>query len=202
MLRRARQSMTNEFNRICWSWYICCSTLLFVVGCDSKPSRPLAGSNKEGAVKESQRWPLLDAERGHLKAYTRLNERNTEDLHFENAPSFLHALKMAPQFREPELNRRTWLVLTYAIWNVKDTRSILAAVKSVERVGNEVQLGVRPYDKYEEIDVWYPKKRDDLSSPLWLLLEDGKVLATEAGVLSEEEIVDFLKANLPNYRRR
>ncbi len=39
------------------------------------------------------------------------------ELVFSDEPSYIHALKMAPERMEPELNSGVWLVVTFPVWS-------------------------------------------------------------------------------------
>src|SRR5438094_606486 len=71
-------------------------------------------------------------------------------------PGFVHALPVAPASLEPELNSGTWLIVAFSIWSIHDRHSVLGAINCAKRFGGRFQLGIRPYDSFEENARWWP----------------------------------------------
>jgi hypothetical protein len=124
------------------------------------------------------------------------SEPNKRKILFENASPFVHALDMAPQAREEKLNQGTWLVMACGIWSATDIKCIEAAVRGAASYDGKVQLGVRPFSKYEEMLNWYPEYGEETRSPLWVMFRDGKTLGHTFGQLSAENLTEFIKKTL------
>lgn len=139
---------------------------------------------------------------------------------FSDEPSYVHALKMAPESRKPELNTGIWLVVTFPVWSAPVRHSVLAAIACAKDHGGKFHLGVRPFDSHDEIDKWWPVSeapsagkvlkavRDEgprravhistapTSSPLWLVLRDGQVVHQGAGPHTKEQLSELMRAAL------
>lgn len=142
------------------------------------------------------------------------------ELSFVDEPSFVHALKMAPESMEPELKSGIWLVVTFPVWGSPTIRnSVRAAVASAKDYGGKFQLGVRPSDYHEELYKWWPSgeapaggdnllvahdesqravhiSTDPSTSPVWLVLRDGQVVHQGAGPRSKEQLSELMQAAL------
>jgi hypothetical protein len=155
-----------------------------VSGCVNDESNPLAGRGDIKEEKFTYRVIQIDA------------KKNVWSVIFENAPSFVHPLPMAPLARESELNRGTWVVIAANVGSVPDVNGIGMAVKCLRKYGGKIQLGVRPFVEYEEINKWFPDYGNNFGSPLWLVLRDGKVCGWEAMPFTEEQFKRFLSKSL------
>jgi hypothetical protein len=142
------------------------------------------------------------------------------ELKFLDEPSYVHALKMAPESMEPELNAGVWLVVVFPVWSGPVRDSVRAAITFVKDHGGKFQLGVRPFDSHDEIYKWWPVTEspsagkvllavkeegprrelhistDPSSSPLWLVLRDGEVIHHGAGPRSKEQLSDLMQGVL------
>jgi len=139
---------------------------------------------------------------------------------FSDEPSYIHALEMAPESREPELNTGVWLVVTFPVWSGPVRHSVRAAIACAKDHGGKFQLGVRPFDSHDEIYKWWPGgeapaagkvlltvrgepqrqeihiSTDPSSSPMWLVLRDGQVVHQGAGPRSKEQLSELMQAAL------
>jgi hypothetical protein len=142
------------------------------------------------------------------------------ELVFSDEPSYIHALKMAPEAMEPELNSGVWLVVAFPVWSAPVRHSVLAAVACAKDHGGKFQLGVRPFDSHDEIYKWWPDgeapaagkvslavrdepprreihiSTDPSSSPIWLVLRDGQVVHQGAGPRSKENLSELMQSVL------
>jgi hypothetical protein len=142
------------------------------------------------------------------------------ELVFFDEPSYVHALKMAPDALEPELKMGVWLVVTFHVWSAPVRHSVLAAIACAKDHGGKFQLGVRPLDAHEEIYKWWPIgettcagevlvaardegprreihiSTDPSSNPIWLVLRDGRVIHQGAGPRSKEQLSQLMPAAL------
>ena len=101
---------------------------------------------------------------------------------------------MAPAAREPELERGNWLVLAFAVVSVPDVACIPRAVQAVQTFEGKVQLGIRPFNDYDESRTWY-QAYGNPESPLWLVVRNGVVVHEEKGPRSVEQVVNFVKTS-------
>jgi hypothetical protein len=139
------------------------------------------------------------------------------ELEFSEEPSFVHALNMAPEVIEPELNSGLWLLVVFPVWSGAVRDSVSAAIAVAKDYDGKFQLGVRPFDSYDEIYKWWPSSEapstaqvllavkeegprrelhistDPSSSPLWLVLRDGQVIRHGAGPRSKEQLSEVMQ---------
>lgn len=139
------------------------------------------------------------------------------ELVFSDEPSYIHALKMAPETMEPELHSGIWLVVVFPVWSVPVRDSVRAAIALVKDHGGKFQLGVRPLDSHDEIYKWWPVTKapaagkvllavkeegpqreihistDPSSNPLWLVLRDGQVIYQGTGPRSKEQLNELMQ---------
>jgi hypothetical protein len=142
------------------------------------------------------------------------------ELVFSDEPSYIHALKMAPERMEPELNSGVWLVVTFPVWSAPVRHSVLAAVACAKDHGGDFQLGVRPFDSHEEVYKWWPVSEappagevllavrdegtrreihistDPSSIPAWLVIRDGHVVHQGVGPRSKEQLGQLMQTIL------
>ena len=135
---------------------------------------------------------------------------------FSDEPGYVHALKMAPELIEPELRVGLWLVMAVAVWNGPAIRNIEAAIASTKDHAGTFQLGVRPFDDYEEFDKWWPSAEaparsepvielsecgsektlrisaDNAHFPTWLVMRDGDTLYAGCGHRSREQLSELM----------
>src|SRR5260370_19479521 len=120
-------------------------------------------------------------------------------LEFTYEPDYIHALMMAPESREGELDSGTWLVVAFPIWSSPVRHSVRSAIACAKEFGGRFQLGVRPFNYPEEFANWWPCAEspppadqlidvregptgrevritsDPTANPIWLVLQDGQV---------------------------
>ena len=142
------------------------------------------------------------------------------ELVFTDEPEYIHALKMAPECREAELNSGIWLIVTFPVWSGPVRHSVLAAVACAKDFDGRFQLGVRPFDFHEEIYKWWPGDEapspaevlidvreessrrevhissDPAASPIWLVLRDGQVMHQAAGPRSRDQLKELMAHQL------
>jgi hypothetical protein len=140
------------------------------------------------------------------------------ELRFAGEAAHVHALEMAPSSLEPKLTQGRWLLLVFAVWSAPDRCCIDTAIDVITRLDGDVELGVRPYDDVEELKTWCPAlsfgkddpvaittepgetgfdvmiRNDDLRTPIWLVLVNGRFVHYKAGVLSTSEVETLLQA--------
>jgi hypothetical protein len=118
-------------------------------------------------------------------------------LQLENAPPWVHALEMAPAARESELNQGKWIIIAFSVSSAADTQCIPWAVSAVAPYCGRVQLGIRPLWNRREITAWFPEYGDRRATPVWILLDNGKVQGWKAEKLTEKETTEFLASAFP-----
>ena len=133
--------------------------------------------------------------------------QNQFQLVLEGEPDYLSALPMAPLKIEAQLTHGDWLLLVFAVWSIVDTRAIQTAVEAAKRGSGRFKLGIRPFDRHDEMKQWMPElnlpnqsattilemrhgpsrelfiSSDKTRNPIWLLLKDGKLIGTYSGEL-------------------
>lgn len=126
--------------------------------------------------------------------YLKTDNRFKIELH--EKPSYCHALPMAPSSREPALNCGNWLVLVFAVWSGSDIMSMDTALAAVKGFNGKVQLGVRPFDQYTELKTWCPEARTSYQSPIWLLFQDGQMVAEFYGPQSKDQLIEIIQSRV------
>jgi len=131
-------------------------------------------------------------------------------------PSYIHALKMAPEALEPELGSGLWLVVAFPVWSGPVRDSVRAAIAYAKQYGGKFHLGVRPFDYHEEMSAWWPASEvpagggmsltvqddphrrevhittDTSTDPAWLVLKDGQVVYRGTGARSAEQLGEMM----------
>jgi len=139
-------------------------------------------------------------------------------LWLDGEPDYVQALPMAPAKLEPELTRGDWLVLVFAVWSMKDIKAIQTAIEFAKKRNGEFKLGIRPFDRHEELKSWAPMSHlphhesttlaergpatspelfissDRSRSPLWLFLKDGVLIGEAAGPLSQDALAASIRS--------
>jgi hypothetical protein len=137
---------------------------------------------------------------------------------FSDEPGYIHGLGMAPEMIEPELRCGLWLVMAVAVWNGPAIRNVEAAVACAKDHRGAFELGVLPFEHYEEFDKWWPSAqalaRDEpkiqisecasgktvrVSAgnkhiPSWLVLRDGMILYAGYGYLSRAQLSALMRS--------
>jgi hypothetical protein len=126
-----------------------------------------------------------------------LDEHRRPTIALLEEPPYCHALEAAPSAREPELETGVWLVMAFAVWSVPDNAAVQTALDAAKRFGGKVNLGVRPYDDWQELSALCSGVEEDGHSPLWLLLSNGEVRMKRKGVLTVDELVEMIKIACP-----
>lgn len=93
-------------------------------------------------------------------------EDGSYEIVFEKEPAYCRSLTMSPAEIEPELLEGSWLVLLFAIWSVADRTAIEEALSVAKMFDGKVQLGVRPFDRHEEIGRWAKGVKEKWGSPI------------------------------------
>lgn len=121
-------------------------------------------------------------------------------------------LPIAPACFDDCLKAGKWLVVNMSVWNAVDRGEGARALKLLRHGRGEVRLGLRPFDYPEEFAPWLPALRttdfgqvecttalqnDQVhvtiksaanSSPIWVAISDGNIVAVRMGQLADEEI--------------
>lgn len=130
-------------------------------------------------------------------------------------PPFVHALAMAPSSLEPELNSGTWLVVAFPVWSHSAIVSVHAAMDCAKEYQGAFQLGIRPFDAFQEFQRWWPSGHtpnkqgssihygsqatvsskgdlritvDPRGIPRWLGLREGSVVYSALGQRSLDDL--------------
>jgi hypothetical protein len=123
-------------------------------------------------------------------------------------PPYCHALPMAPSERESMLNDGQWLVLVIAVWNCQEVIAMDAALAAIKPLSGTVKLGIRPMFDPKELASWCPEAlngKPTVTTPLWLIIDNGQLLDKREGELSTSQISSLLQQfvtasrNAPRY---
>lgn len=130
-----------------------------------------------------------------MKMHTKWLADDATEVQFENAPQFVHALPPKPNKIEQELAKDAWLVIVFPVVSSRAVECIPRAIEAIKNQKKVIQLGVRPFVDRNETRTWFGEY-GSASSPLWIIYKEGKVIHTDHGPLTDEEIADMLKQNL------
>src|SRR6266487_3739751 len=117
-------------------------------------------------------------------------------IRLQGEPENCHALTMAPSDREEELNHGLWLVVVFAVWSGPDRKAIDTALEIGHELGDKVQIGIRPFDRKEELQAWCPEGKIQWVSPIWLVLKDGKSVNEMFGSQSRQKVFEAVVVHL------
>jgi hypothetical protein len=115
------------------------------------------------------------------------------DVLLKGEPEYCKALPATPSQLPRELSRGLWLVLLFAVWSGPDRSAVPVALSAVKQFDGKVQLGLRPFDRHEEITTRWPKVKEPFGSPIWLILRDGELLEEHVGAFSRSVVSGWLR---------
>jgi hypothetical protein len=119
------------------------------------------------------------------------HERHAQpQLYISGAPNNVHILRIAPNQRENTLNKTNWLVVNFAIVSVPDVESIVNAIHAANQRPNS-NLAIRGFYNYDESLTWYGPYGEPIS-PLWIVMQDGRVVHSERGQRDTQSILKLL----------
>jgi hypothetical protein len=104
----------------------------------------------------------------------------------------LISLEMSPESPEPTLIAGRWLILAFAIWSGPDRKAVSTAMHLAKSTGHPVRIAVRPFDSHSEFDRWCPAVKERFRSPVWLLLNNGELIAERVGYQSISQLQDLI----------
>jgi hypothetical protein len=115
------------------------------------------------------------------------DEHSGFKLELMESPPNAVALEMNPPRMEKLIGTGRWLVLLFAVWSAPDRESIRQAIE-LAAVHPELSVGIRPFDDAGELSTWCPSAARTWATPVWLVLQDGRVAWQKAGPTSSEEL--------------
>lgn len=190
-------------------YYVSSVSIIFwiLAGCDSpKNLRREQEQQKEHAQipveREITEWTYgirrpayLEPNGGLAIYYNPINEDKYE-LQIEGAPPFVHPLRPKPDRMEPELKTGVWLIIVFPIVSHRDIACLAPAIRAATDLKRVVNVGIRPFEDYDETEQWYGEY-GYTASPLWLILQEGEVLYETKGPLKQDEIRAMLEKHIP-----
>lgn len=117
------------------------------------------------------------------------------------APTRVTALEMGPERLEAKLADGAWLVLGFAVWSGPDRAAIDALCDLGSTLSEQVALGVRPFEDHREFDRWCPLRPATTGSPIWLVLQDGHMVAQRQGTLARDDLAAWVRRTHTAQRR-
>ncbi len=129
-----------------------------------------------------------DPKKAGLTFALRTDDKGRFTLLFDTPPRWLHTLTMRSTSLEPELKAGDWLVLEVAVWSSTDLGCIKKAVAGMTTHAPAVQLGIRPFEKYDEIEEVRSRRLPRGPTPVWLFVANGVVVHCECGDRSVKEV--------------
>lgn len=119
------------------------------------------------------------------------------EVSFDDGPANLYALQMAPSRLEPELERGTWLIMSFAVWSSPDRAAIAVAARVAALSCGRLSVGVRPFDDHNELRSWCPGTKATAGSPVWSVLREGALIFEHAGLASAEWLLAVSETERP-----
>jgi hypothetical protein len=130
---------------------------------------------------------------------------------FRRAETSVVGLCSAPNELEAPLRSGKWLVLAFAVWDIKDRPSISLACR-IASEAKGYQVAVRPFESGAEFANWASGYHSDAGNlliaatgstvtittnkndhPVWLALRDGVVLGDATGACECGEVLQLVK---------
>jgi hypothetical protein len=102
---------------------------------------------------------------------------------------------MGPNQLEEQVAIGSWLLLYFAVWSAPDLRAVEEAL-AVARTRPDIQVGVRPFDEYEEVWRLHAFLVNRRATPAWIVMNDGVVTWERSGALQREELLRALGPKL------
>ena len=109
-------------------------------------------------------------------------------------PPYCHALAAGVLALEPALRQGVWLVMAFAVWSIPDVAAVQRALDLARRLGGRLSVGVRPYDDPLELTAWWPDADPIAPGPFWVLLRDGHIIGSLAGLPTDDELDALVRA--------
>jgi hypothetical protein len=75
---------------------------------------------------------------------------------------------------------------------------IAEAISGTHDSRADVELGVRPFEDYEEVFAIHPELAKHYSTPVWTTIVNGRVTKTTTGLMSSEEVAQFIRDGIPS----
>jgi hypothetical protein len=100
------------------------------------------------------------------------------------APDYVYAFQQRPPALEKALKKGAWVVLGVSVLSAADApvaSTACSAVKLLRDHKNDIKLGLRPFVDLCEFDTWAPEGNKATTTPVWILLIDGRVTGTMVG---------------------
>jgi nicotinate-nucleotide pyrophosphorylase (carboxylating) len=121
---------------------------------------------------------------------------------FAGEPPYVEAIPSRLASMPPSLRSGRWLVLFSAVWSVPDIKAIDVALAAVRKFGGEIRLGVCLFDEYSEVRAWLPElKVGRTASPIWVIMEDGRLLNESSWPKRIEEVEEMIEQIIGAPRR-
>lgn len=89
----------------------------------------------------------------------------------------------------PELRSGRWLVIAAAVWSPADHEAIeLVLEEVVAGADGFPRLVLAAFGDHAELRGWWPAIEDGEDTPLWIRVEDDRVVGCERGLLTLDRI--------------
>jgi hypothetical protein len=150
--------------------------------------RPATQHRNKELVLSSRKIRLFSDPSTRMELYSQKLESDTV-FTANNAPSFVHVLGRASSQPEVRLKTGTWLVLAFNPASIRD----VASIKTALGVGDcsVFSLGLLPFSAFSEIETWH-HELEYHSSPIWIIIRDGRFVAERHGSLTESQFKEFI----------
>lgn len=172
-------SVSHNSMRIC----ALCSTVivssLFAIGCGER--RPIV---QDGPATKSVDTPRTIVIRHEYRDGGRIIAS------LDGAASEVVVLESHPGSLEPELRQGRWLLVVYGVNNANHIWVAHQSADIAQRLRNRCRVAIRPTVAYESLPDWLPDFTDDIEysgRPLWLWLDEGKLVASDFCSLTVDE---------------
>lgn len=157
-----------------------------IAGCNSRGPSPTTATHDEA---------ITDSESGLTHT---LSEDGSIRVSFRDQVENLTCLEFNPSEIESELLHGRWLVIVFSTLSAPDVRSAAKSREFAGRLRNVARVAIRPTRDFTEARKWIPDYEqiegidvENVTTPLWLLIENGKVVRWHRGLMENQQVIEF-----------
>ena len=114
-------------------------------------------------------------------------------IHLGEGVTFVDQLNDPSDQLKMKIASGSWLILLIAVWSGPDLQAVEVAAKIGKDLHCFLAVGIRPFERHSEIELWCPDLREKFGSPIWIFLEDGKKQFEIVGLRTAKEIHEMIE---------
>lgn len=111
-------------------------------------------------------------------------------------PANLFVLESYPPTMEPEVTHGRWLVIVWSVYSGQDVHVARSSREIANQLADDCKVGIRPTRSFEDLSSWLSEHESidhHTATPLWLVLEEGKVIDWTGGMMKADDAKEFVK---------